>query len=132
MSKILTLGICALTALFVLALGAQRAEADGKAENTEKAVTYLIEEVASSNLTFIRNGERYSSQEAAEHLRTKYDYFRSKIKTPEDFIRLCASKSLFSGEQYLVATPQGNIPVETWLGQILERYRRIPPHSLTP
>jgi len=47
----------------------------------------------------------YSSEAAAEHARTKYRYFRSQIETPEDFIRLCATKSLISGKPYLVVTP---------------------------
>ena len=82
----------------------------------------MIDQVAKSHLTFIRNGTEYSSQEAADHIRNKYEYFKSRIESPEDFIHVCASKSLESGKPYLVSTPQGKIAVEKWLGQILIEY----------
>ena len=88
-------------------------------ENTEKVIAYLIEQVAKSHLTFTRNGTEYSSQEAADHIRYKYDYFKSRIESPEDFIHVCASKSVESGKPYLVSTAQGKVPVEKWLGEIL-------------
>ena len=93
-------------------------------ENTHKVIEYLIDHIAKSNLTFTRNGIEYSSQEAADHIRKKYEYFKSQIKSPEDFIRLCASKSLVSGKPYLVSTTQGKIPVETWLGEILIEHEK--------
>jgi len=89
----------------VLTVAAQGNQADGRVENTRQVINYLIEKVKNSHLTFIRNGKSYSSEAAAEHARTKYRYFRSQIETPEDFIRLCATKSLISGKPYLVVTP---------------------------
>jgi hypothetical protein len=94
-------------------------EPGGQREDTEKVVAYLIDQIAKSHLAFTRNGIEYSSQEAADHIRNKYEYFKSRIKSPEDFIRDCASKSLQSGKPYLVSTAQGNIPLERWLGEIL-------------
>ncbi|MBF0526987.1 MAG: DUF5329 family protein [Deltaproteobacteria bacterium] len=91
-------------------------------ENTEKVIASLIGQVAKSNLTFIRNGTEYSSQEAADHIKNKYEYFKSRIKSLEDFIQLCASKSLMSGKPYLVSTAQGWIPLEKWLGEVLSAY----------
>ena len=79
----------------------------------------MIDRVAKSHLTFTRNGTEYSSQEAADHIRNKYEYFKSRIESPEDFIYVCASKSLESGKPYLVSTAQGKVPVEKWLGEIL-------------
>ena len=86
-------------------------------------IAYLIEQVAKSHLTFTRNGTEYSSQEAADHIRYKYDYFKSRIESPEDFIHVCASKSVESGKPYLVSTAQGKVPVEKWLGEILIAHR---------
>ena len=54
----------------------------------------------------------------------KYKYFKSQVKSPEDFIRLCASKSLLSGKPYLVETAQGVVPTEKWLMQILTQYHK--------
>jgi hypothetical protein len=41
-------------------------------------------------------------------MKKKYRYFREDIATAEDFIELCATKSLLSGEPYLVIDRQGN------------------------
>ena len=112
-----------LVLLLFLPLVCYGAAADKQVENTPETIAYLIDAVAKSHLTFIRNGERHSSDEAAAHISKKYAYFKAQIKTPEDFIRLGASKSLFSGKPYLVETDHGEVPTEEWLCQILARYR---------
>ena len=134
MLKGFNLAIIVTMTLSVLALAAQGEQADRKEENTGQVIAYLIEEVKSSHLVFIRNGENHSSEEAAKHIRRKYERFKSRIESPEDFIRLCASRSLVSGKPYLVVTPQGIITLESWLGQILREYRsrRIPEHGPPP
>lgn len=124
MWKIVTILLIGLMTLFVPTLPAQEMQAGGKAENTGQFIAYLIGDVAGSRLTFIRNGERHSSEEAANHIRKKYEYFKYRIESPEDFIRLCAAKSLISGKPYLVVTHQGEVPVEKWLGQLLAARRK--------
>ena len=114
--------LCSLSILLFSCFIAYGGETCSQMENTEKVIAYLIDQVAKSHLTFIRNGTEYSSLQAADHIRNKYEYFKSRIETPEDFIRVCASKSLASGKPYLVTTPQGKIAVEKWLGQILVGY----------
>ncbi len=100
-----------------------RAEAQSnQGEDLQQVITNLIDAVAQSDLTFIRNGESHSSVEAAAHIRRKYEYFRDRIKNPQDFIRLCATKSLISDKAYEVDTPQGRITVAKWLEQILAGY----------
>ena len=123
MLKVLSILTIASMIALIPSLAAQEEQADGNAENTAKVVAFLIEEVKASHLTFIRNGKTHSSEEAANHIHRKYDHVKSQIKTPEDFIRLCASKSLVSGEPYLVVTPQGTVTVESWLRHILMEYR---------
>ncbi|MGA7877828.1 MAG: DUF5329 family protein [Desulfoferrobacter sp.] len=93
-------------------------------KETQQAIAYLIDVVTNSHLTFIRNGKEYSGEEAAEHMMDKYKYFKAQVKSPEDFIRLCASKSLLSGKPYLVETAQGVVPTEKWLMQILTQYHK--------
>lgn len=110
--------------IFVPTPAAQGEQAGWKVENVGEAIAYLIEKIASSELKFIRNDEEHSSEEAAQHIRQKYEHFKSRIETPEDFIRLCASKSMVSGKPYLVVTHQGRTPVESWLVQILVEYRK--------
>lgn len=82
----------------------------GAAEPTEKVDTtiqYLMKTVSGSGLTFIRNGNRATPEKAAEHMSRKYEHFRDDIDTPEDFIDLCATKSLLSGKPYMVVDGQG-------------------------
>ena len=91
----------------------------------EHTVQYLLDYVARSELTFIRNSKSYTSSEAADHMRAKYEHFKPKIKTADDFIKLAGSKSLLSGKPYLVVNEQGQeIPSGEWLRGVLADYRR--------
>ncbi len=91
-----------------------------------KTVQHLLAYVARSDLTFIRNAERYTAQEASEHMRKKYEHFKNKVHTPEDFIRLSATRSMLSGKPYLVITAQGEtVKTAEWLADELATYRKI-------
>jgi hypothetical protein len=93
-------------------------------ESLEQTVNYLIDYVAKSDATFIRNGVSHTPMEATAHIRAKYAHFKSEIKTPEDFIRLSASKSLLTGKPYLVRTPDAKeMRLDVWLTQALKQYR---------
>jgi len=56
---------------------------------------------------FIRNGSEYSADQAVHHLRMKWDSAGSRVKTAEDFIDYCASKSSFSGKKYEIRFANG-------------------------
>jgi hypothetical protein len=93
-------------------------------ESLEQTVNYLIDHVGKSNATFIRNGAAYTPAEAVAHIKAKYEHFKNQIKTPEDFIRLAASKSLLTGKPYLVRTPDGkDMRLDVWLTEALKQYR---------
>lgn len=93
-------------------------------ESLEQSIDYLIDYVGKSNATFIRNGASRTPAEAVAHIKAKYEYFKSQIKTPEDFIRLSASKSLLTGKPYLVRTPGGKeMHLDVWLTDALKNYR---------
>jgi len=93
-------------------------------EDTDQAIEYLLAYVARSDSTFIRNGQSYDAQMAAAHLRSKRSYFKAQIRTPEDFIRLAATKSEFSGKPYQVRTRDGRLFTSAeWLTEILADYR---------
>ena len=97
------------------------------AESLERTVDYLINHVGQSNATFIRNGASHTPAEAAAHIKAKYEHFKNQIKTPEDFIRLSASKSLLTGRPYLVRTPDGKeMHLDVWLTDALKEYRANP------
>ena len=65
---------------------------------------FLIGQVSASPHRFIRNGQEYSGKEAAAHLRMKYSHAVSQIRTAKDFILHIASRSLVSGQPYLIVT----------------------------
>src|SRR5207245_7403030 len=74
------------------------------AEPLEQTIAFLLHRIETADATFIRNGEAHTPQEAVAHVRAKYEHFKAQIKTPEDFIRLAATKSLLTAQPYLVRT----------------------------
>jgi Family of unknown function (DUF5329) len=93
------------------------------AESLDDSINYLLDYVANSNATFIRNGQAHTPQEAANHIKAKYEHFKNEIKTPQDFIRLSASKSLLTGQPYLVRTADGKeMRLDAWLTSALEKH----------
>jgi hypothetical protein len=93
-------------------------------ESVERTIDYLLRRIETSKATFIRNGEEHTPAEAVSHIKDKYDHFKGEIKTPEDFIRLSASKSLLTGRPYLVRTPDGKeMHLDAWLTGALEGHR---------
>ena len=94
-------------------------------ENVDETIRYLLDYVAKSDCTFIRNGTAYDGKKASEHLESKYKYFKKEIVTPEDFIRLAATKSLLTGKPYMIKTKDGTeLRSDDWLKKILEDYRK--------
>jgi hypothetical protein len=59
------------------------------------------------NAVFIRNGSEYDGAQAASHLRLKWKNAGKRIKTAEDFIRLCATGSSMSGKEYQIKFAEG-------------------------
>ena len=95
-----------------------------RAESLDESINYLLDYVAHSDATFIRNGESHTPGEAVKHIKAKYQHFKNEIKTPEDFIRLSASKSLLSGQPYLVRTSDGKeMRLDEWLTDALKKHR---------
>jgi hypothetical protein len=94
------------------------------AESLDESINYLLNYVAKSDATFIRNGQIHTPQEAVDHIKAKYEHFKNEIKPPEDFIRLSASKSLLTGQPYLVRTRDGKeMQLDTWLTAALKNHR---------
>ena len=94
------------------------------AESREQTIAFLLHRIEAADATFIRNGQAHTPQEAVAHVRAKYEHFKAQIKTPEDFIRLAATKSLLTGQPYLVRTRDGEeMPLGTWLSNLLREHR---------
>lgn len=74
----------------------------------QKVIERLIGRVAKKNMMiFIRNGNAYDATDAAKHMQSKFDHFRERIVTAEDFIELCATRSEVTGQPYQVRMTGG-------------------------
>lgn len=75
---------------------------------------------------FIRNGSEHTATEAAAHLRLKSEKQAGKIKTAEDFIALCGTKSSISGQRYQIRLKNGQLRyANDWLTERLRQIREI-------
>jgi hypothetical protein len=74
----------------------------------KKKIEFLISSVENlKGAKFIRNGTEYDGKQAVEHLRTKLQIAGGRVRTADDFIRLCASKSFISGKPYMIRSSDG-------------------------
>lgn len=89
-------------------------------------IEHLLDYVASSSCTFVRNGSEYSAQKARDHLAFKYRFVGDRVATAEDFIKYLASGSSVSGEPYHVKCGNADALAGTWLTAELSRYRNSP------
>ncbi len=95
------------------------------ADSQKEEIDHLLQYVGNSDVIFIRNGQEHTPAEAMEHLTLKRNYFKNRINSAEDFIRLCATKSLISGDLYMVRLKDGQVEeVNKWLMDELIRYRQ--------
>jgi hypothetical protein len=94
------------------------------AKHLSEIIQYLLDFVKTSECIFIRNNKEHTAAEAAAHMQRKYEHFNDKIKTPEDFIRLAATKSLMTGQLYYVRLEDGKkLTSEIWLLRALDAYQ---------
>jgi hypothetical protein len=110
----LLLAGCLLASVASSAAGADQAEIE---------INYLLDHVADSGCTFVRNGDSHDSADAADHLRLKYDRGQRYADTAENFIDRLASESSWSGDIYTVTCDQVTEPSGVWLHRALEEYR---------
>jgi hypothetical protein len=111
-----------ITLSLILAVPCLASQGD---EDLQEAIDHLVEFVRSSDVVFIRNDKEHTPEEAASHMLKKYKYARRKVKTPEDFIEHCATKSTMSGRPYTVRLEDGRtITSSDWLLGELGAYRR--------
>jgi len=85
---------------------------------------YLMQYIGNSGLTFIRNNNKHDAKAALAHVQRKYEYYRDRIESPEQFIELTASRSLVSGRPYEVILADGSRKtMREWLLEALAMYR---------
>ncbi|MGQ0553854.1 MAG: DUF5329 family protein [Planctomycetota bacterium] len=85
-------------------LGSPGVGAISESERIEELLSALESQVG---CVFIRNGSEYTAAQAAEHLRGKLSSKRSEVRSLDDFISLCASKSSLSGKDYRIRRADG-------------------------
>ncbi len=117
MKKILVVAFVILV-LFCGAVSAQ--------DNIEKKkIEFLLSSVENlKGAKFIRNGSEYNDgKAAADHLRMKLKTAGSRVKTADDFIRLCASQSYLTGRPYMIRLSNGKtIKSEEYFREKLKEY----------
>ena len=107
----------------ILFLFLSSASADVPQEQVAE-VEHLINYLAQSDCRMVRNSKSYDAQDGAKHMRRKYDYFKNKISSTEEFIEYAGTKSTMSGRLYEVLCV-GQEPefARDWLLKELNAYR---------
>ena len=119
---VLSLSVCC-SAIFIFA--GKNAWADVP-EIQVAEVNHLINFVRTSDCILNRNGTDHSGEKSVAHIQKKYDYFRKKIRSTEDFIEYSATKSTMSKKYYTVTCPsQKAIHSQDWLLMELARFRSL-------
>jgi len=114
----------------MLVLAAMLASAGSAAESTPATkleIEHLFLYLQGSGCQFFRNGTWYGANEAANHLKRKYQYLQEKglVPSTEAFIQRAASESSMTGRAYRVRC--GSNPAVNsadWFRAELERYRQ--------
>ncbi|HET9668556.1 MAG TPA: DUF5329 domain-containing protein [Casimicrobiaceae bacterium] len=106
---------------FTCALATPAAFATSSGSNEE--IDHLLQYVAASHCTFVRNGSEYAADQARDHLVDKYRFAGSRIATAEQFIEYLATKSSLSGQPYHVHCGKQDELSAAWLAAELRRYR---------
>jgi hypothetical protein len=80
----------------------------GRDDIEQQKIAYLITSVETlEDATFVRNGESYDAEQAADHLRVKLRYAGNRVRTAADFIAICATESSISGIKYEIRFRDG-------------------------
>ena len=91
----------------------------------QQEIKHLLNYIKTTACDYERNGLTYKGSEAVVHVQRKYDYFKAKINSAEDFVRLCATKSELTGQAYQVQCPnQAKQTSAAWLLKELQQVRQ--------
>jgi len=94
------------------------------ASDKKHEIDHLVGFVKTSSCQIIRNGQQHDGNEAIAHIQKKYNYYRDKISSAEQFIEYSATKSTMSKKYYMVACgDQQPIKAKDWLLIELKKYR---------
>ncbi len=92
--------------------------------DSQQEIEYLLQFVEQTPCTYERNGSSHSGAEAKNHIQKKYEYYKDKVETAEDFIKYSATESTFSGKKYKIhCANEATINSSDWLLGELQVYR---------
>ena len=92
---------------------------------TQEEIDHLLNFVANTSCKYDRNGTIHDGPEARAHLNMKYEHYKKKVKTAEDFIKYSATKSLISGKKYKIRCPGSEAVFSSdWLLDELKAFRK--------
>ena len=134
-------GLGLLLALLAAAFAAALATAAEPTRPTEQArIEALIGAVGRlQGAVFIRNGSEHTAAEAASHLRLKWKNAGRRVRSAEDFIRVCATESSITGRKYVIRFASGReveaadyLRIELWRFDAAARLKPAPAPASTP
>ena len=105
------------------------AEGDSALSEQEKieALISSLRQLSDSGAKFIRNEQEHTADEAIEHMRNKWEWKKSEVKTAEDFITIVGSASSMSGQAYTIKLRDGTtLTSEEWFRTELDSTRKRP------
>ena len=113
---------------FIVLLSLTAANAQVQVPKEAEKIQYLIRSVETLvGAKFLRNGDEYDGKSAADHLRLKLKAAGNRVKTADDFIKLCGSRSSLSGEAYRIRFADGTaMESEVFLRRKLKSFPQVP------
>lgn len=88
-------------------------------------VAHLLDYIARSNCSFIRNEKIYDAVQARDHISIKYEHVKNRISSAEQFITYAASRSSMTGKKYKVTCGKTTMLSNQWLEEELRNYREV-------
>ena len=95
----------------------------GSDRDWQEEVIHLLDYIAQSSCTFIRNDKVYDGAQAHDHINRKYEHVKPRISSAEQFISYAASRSSMTGKSYQVTCGETTMPSSQWLDEELRNYR---------
>jgi len=89
-------------------------------------INHLLAYVEKTTCAFERNGKHHSGKQAVKHIKKKLNYYKDEINNTEKFIELSATKSMMSGQYYMIGCKGKNkIRSQIWLLDELMKHRKL-------
>lgn len=89
----------------------------------DSEIDHLLDSVAASECTFIRNGSEHGPHAARSHLALKRKRGKRHFSSAEEFIERLASSSSWSGKPYAIRCGDDEQPAGEWFTEVLQEYR---------